>query len=143
MIAPEPMLQVNTTLTEQQLMNKTITMLLALAGVASADYSGSFFWETGNIKPVDNMPGFIFSDGNERWLYVSELKINDEVMDMAAASEKPSAVYPGSLTPEADVGSGNSWSMSFSIVNYSAEKLTLGGHDAGCLCLRGGRRSLG
>ncbi len=48
-------------------------------------------------------------------------------MDMAAASAKPSAVYFGSLTPEADVGSGNSWSMSFSIVNYSAEKLTLGG----------------
>ena len=71
MIAPEAMLQVNTTLTEQQLMNKTITMLLALAGVASADYSGSFFWETGNLRSVDNMPGFIFSDGSERWLYVS------------------------------------------------------------------------
>ncbi len=52
-------------------MNKTITMLLALAGVASADYSGSFFWETGNLRSVDNMPGFIFSDGSERWLYVS------------------------------------------------------------------------
>lgn len=108
-------------------MKKTITMLLVLSGVASADYSGTFSWETGNANPLDNVPTFNFSEGNELWLFVSELKVNGETLDMATASAKSSMVYAGSLTPDADVGGGSSWSLNFNILNYSEETLTLNG----------------
>lgn len=107
-------------------MKKTITMLLVLAGVAFADYSGSFSWKTGNANLLDNVPAFNFSGENEIWMLVTDLKINGETLDLETATEKPSSVYAGTLTPDADVGSGNSWSVSFDILNYSDESLTLG-----------------
>ena len=90
--------------------------LLALTGVASADYSGSFSWTTGEI------PAFMFDNAPDGlYLMVDEVKVNSS----ATSTPKTNEVYPGTVTPDVNVGDGGTWSMGFSIINWGTETLTL------------------
>ena len=96
-------------------MKKTIITLLALAGVASANYSGTFAWEAGNT------PEFTFSNAPDIYLIIDEVKVDGTV----STTPKANSVYSNALTPATNIGTGGSWSVGFSVLNYTEETLTL------------------
>ena len=98
-------------------MKKTIIALLALAGVAAADYTGGFSWTDGSL------PTFTFDDTTELLLFVDGVKVGDSVSTTPKANNE----YANALTPNTNVGDGGTWSISFAIVNNSTEVLTLNG----------------
>ena len=98
-------------------MKKTIIALLALAGVASADYTGDFSWTVGSL------PTFTFDDTTDLTLIVDAVTVDGA----ASTTPKTNSVYANTLTPSTNVGNGGTWSISFAINNNSTEALTLKG----------------
>ena len=109
-------------------MKKTIIALLALAGMASADYTGDFSWTDGSL------PTFTFDDTTDLMLMVDEVTVDGAV----STAPKTNSVYSGTLTPSTNVGNGGTWSISFAIVNNSTETLTLNGITFDAFAYNGG-----
>ena len=109
-------------------MKKTIIALLALAGVASADYTGDFSWTDGSL------PTFTFDDTPDLMLIVDSVKVDGAV----STTPKANSVYANTLTPSTNVGNGGTWSISFAIVNTSTEALTLNGITFDAFAYNGG-----
>ncbi len=99
-------------------MKKTIIALLALAGVAAADYTGSFSWGAGEGA------AFTFSDAESIALIL-------EGGSSVTAGYKTADSYPNTFTPDVNVGGagdntdGTPWTLDFAIVNYSGSALTI------------------
>ncbi len=100
-------------------MKKTIITLLALAGVASANYSGTFAWE------ANTTPEFTFINAPGITLTVTGMKIDDTSVDFDTASPKANNLVSKALTPNTNVGNGGTWSIDFTISNASAQALTM------------------
>lgn len=110
-------------------MKKTIITLLALAGVASANYSGTFAWE------ANTTPEFTFSNAPGITLTVTGMKIGAppagdnpvvvNTVDFDTASPKANNLVSKALTPATNVGNGGTWSIDFTISNASAQALTM------------------
>lgn len=99
-------------------MKKTIITLLALAGVASADYTGSFSWG------AQQGAAFTFEGTDAIALIL-------EGGSSITAGYKTASSYPGTFTPNVNVGGatpntdGTPWTLDFAIVNYSGRELTI------------------
>ena len=99
-------------------MKKTIIALLALAGVAAADYTGSFSWG------AEEGAAFTFSNAESIALIL-------EGGSSVTAGYKTANSYPNTFTPNVNVGGaddntdGTPWTLDFAIVNYSGSALTI------------------